>query len=86
MTAFDYTEPAEVFASRIGAARHASVIYRRFDSAAAAIQYAVEELSPDFATGTFLEAGDLRLCYAEIKSLYEDAAFPLPRDGPVAGP
>lgn len=55
-------------------------------SAAAAIQYAVEELSPDFATGTFLEAGDLRLCYAEIKSLYEDAAFPLPRDGPVAGP
>lgn len=86
MDQFDYAEPAEVFASRDGAARRGPVIYRRFDSAADAIQYAMEELSPEFASGTFLEAGDLRLCYAQIKSLYEDSAFPLSRHDPSPGP
>jgi hypothetical protein len=79
MGQFDYAEPAEIFASRYRRARAGAIIYRRFDTAAAAIQFAMEEIPAELATGTFLEVGDERLGHTQIKMLYEDAAFPLSR-------
>jgi len=77
MAQFNYSEPAEIFASRHK--RPGTMLYRRFDSAAAAIRFAMEELPREFISGTFLEVGDQRLDPAQIKILYEDAAFPFPR-------
>lgn len=79
MEQFDYSEPAEIFAGRFRRARAGAMIYRRFDTAAAAIQFAMEEIPAELASGTFLEVGDQRLGHAQIKTLYEDAAFPLCR-------
>lgn len=79
MDEFDYMEPAEVFASRYRRARAGAMIYRRFDSAAAAIQFAMEELPEDLVSGTFLEVGDQRLGHLQIKTLYDDPAYPLTR-------
>jgi hypothetical protein len=72
---FDYSADAEFFPRRC--ARH--VGYQRFASAAEAIRFAIEELPSRLLTGSFLEVNDYRLGAEEIRQLYHDERFPLPR-------
>lgn len=53
--------------------------FKRFATAAAAIQYAVEDVSPMSLRGASLEVGNVRYSGPEIAALYADEAFPLPR-------
>ena len=79
MDGFDYSAFAELFPSR--QLRGQSARYRRFDSAAEALRFAMEELPEKVLRGTTLEVGESRFGSAQIEQLYRDAAYPLPRAG-----
>lgn len=73
----DYNSSAELFPA--SSARRGKVSYRRFGTLAEALQYAIEELSPELIVGAFLEADEVRYAAAEMRSLYDADAYPLPR-------
>ncbi len=74
---FDYDAPADFFPARSRKGR--SVRYRRFDTAAEAIRFAVEELPPPMLVGAFLQVEDERFDSDQIHELYRSAAYPLER-------
>ena len=75
---FDYQSPAELFPSRSKKGR-GHVTYKRFDTAAEAIRFAVEEIPPPALLGAYLEVEEARFGLHEIHYLYECAAYPLER-------
>lgn len=81
MNDFDYGIPAELFLRGIGAGGK-RLVYKRFDSAAAAIQFAVEG-SAGFATVTLEVEGD-RFEKDGIRRLYDAGDYPLSRKLPLA--
>jgi hypothetical protein len=78
MAKFDYNAPADLFParSRVG---HRPVGYRRFETAAEAIRYAVEEMPIEFLDGTVLEIDSDRFDGAGIRLLYSSSEYPLAR-------
>jgi len=78
MKPFDYDAPADLFPAR-SRTGHRPVGYRRFDTAAEAIRYAVEQMPREFLDGTILESGDERLDGLRIRALYESQDYPLIR-------
>ncbi|HVV62036.1 MAG TPA: hypothetical protein VHD14_09815 [Pseudolabrys sp.] len=76
MEKFDYNAPAELFP-----ARHRKVAkkitYRRFDHAADAIRFAVEELPAPLLLGACLEIDEQRLDGKDIQALYDSKDYPL---------
>ncbi|HLA20268.1 MAG TPA: hypothetical protein VJZ74_02295 [Pseudolabrys sp.] len=74
--AFDYSAPAELFPSR-NRKIASRVKYRRFDHAADAIRFAVEELPEPLLLGAYIEIEENRLGHKDIRALYESASFPL---------
>lgn len=79
MSTFDFGADAELFPSRARASRRQPVTYKRFDRAADAIRFAVEELPPESLVGAYLEVGEERFNGQEIRGLYDRADYPLPR-------
>src|SRR5882757_924084 len=76
MEKFDYSAPAELFPSRNRKIRQ-MVKYRRFDQAAHAIQFAIEELPPPLLLGAYIVMDGARLSDKDIRDLYERADYPL---------
>jgi hypothetical protein len=82
MTHFDYAASAELF---FGApARSRKMTYRRFDTAADAIAFAIEELDPASLNFATLEVDEVRFDRQAIRRLYEDPAYPRLREKAVA--
>jgi hypothetical protein len=80
---FNYDLAAELFPVRNR--KFASKIrYRRFDRAADAIRFAVEELPGPVFLGAFFEVDENRLGHRVILGLYNSADYPLPRSQAVA--
>jgi hypothetical protein len=79
MRDFDFTAPAELFAVRGRGSRPQPISYRRFESAAEAIRYAIEELSSDRLNGAVMEVREERFSGLQIRSLYESECYPLAR-------
>ena len=77
---FDYSAPAGVF-TRMRYGRGGTAKYRRFNTAAEAIRYAIEELPTQLLPGITMEVGEETLDHQQIMRLYEDPRFPL---APVA--
>ena len=75
---FDYGAPAELFPSR-GNKGRGRVAYKRFDTAAEAIRFAVEDVPSAALLGAYLEVDEARFGLQEIHSLYEQPAYPLKR-------
>jgi hypothetical protein len=80
--AIDYNSPAELFPSR----RYAKSLarYRRFDSAAEAVRYVVEEMPASWLVGSMLDIEGARFEGAAIRALYDAADYPLARPKVVA--
>jgi hypothetical protein len=76
---FDYGTTAELFSPRSSRGRRQPLDYKRFVSAAEAIRFAIEDLAPQFLTGTYLEADETRYECAGIRRLYASSHYPLPR-------
>ena len=76
MNKFDYSAPAELFPSR-NRRVVSKVKYRRFDQAADAIRFAVEELPEPQLLGAYIEINEARLGHKDIRALYESADYPL---------
>jgi hypothetical protein len=73
---FDFSAPAELFPSR-GKKGRSTLRYRRFSSAAEAVRFAVEDISPTLQLGAYLEVNEARFGMPEILALYAHPAFPL---------
>jgi hypothetical protein len=78
MAKFDYSAPAELFltAHRKIARRNR---YRRFDRAAEAIRFAVEDVPEPVIRGAFMQVDDRRHGHDAIRALYDSADYPLKR-------
>jgi hypothetical protein len=78
MNGFNYDAPAELFPSRNNKVAK-KVKYRRFDRAAEAIRFAVEELPEPLLLGAYIEIDEKRLGHRDIRALYESENYPLKR-------
>jgi hypothetical protein len=71
----DYEAGAELFIAH----RRRGAGYLRFDRAADAIRFAIEELPPQALLAAHLEVEEARFDGGEIRRLYDGAEFPLAR-------
>ena len=73
----DYKTSAELFPSR----RYAKSLarYRRFSTAAEAVQYVIEEMPAAWLVGTYLDIDGTRFEGKSIRALYDAEAYPLER-------
>jgi hypothetical protein len=78
-TAFDYQRSAELFPTRSRKPRRIPMSYRRFDTAAAAVRFAIEELPGDLLLGAYLQVEEERFGSVGIRQLYESPRYPLKR-------
>jgi hypothetical protein len=84
-THFDYSAAAEIYPSRARNSRRNPVGYRRFESAAEALRFAIEQLPIESLSGAYLEIGEDRYDAREMRALYDSADYPLQRSSPVSG-
>jgi hypothetical protein len=77
MTDFDFTAPAELFASRGTRTSGNAMRYRRFLTGAEAVRYAIEDLDEALLQGAVIECGDVRVSGSQIRGLYDSVAYPL---------
>jgi hypothetical protein len=82
---FDYDAAAEIYPSRARGSRRHPVGYKRFDSTAEALRFAIEQLPADALVGAYLEIGEERYDAREMRALYDAPAYPLPRNRPPDG-
>ena len=85
MGSFDFAAPAELFPARGRGPRRGSVTHKRFDSAADAIRFAIEELDPVWLFGAILEVDNERFDGLAIRDLYASDEYPLKRSGNKRG-
>jgi len=79
MSQTDFTAAAELFANKRKSFRsRVPLKYKRFDSLALAVQFAVEELGADL-NGINIRTENDDVSGAAIRTLYDEAAYPLER-------
>jgi len=78
MTDFDYNAPADLFPARSKKGNR-PFGYRRFETAAEAIRYAIEVMPLDFLAGAVLEVDKKRVDGPRIRELYDSETYPLAR-------
>jgi hypothetical protein len=80
---FDYEAVAELFPTGSRKFNRQFARYRRFDRAADALRFAIEELPPQLFLGAYLEVEEERFNSNEMRRLYDSAEFPLARRAAV---
>ena len=78
-TAFDYRAAAELFPTRSRKPGRHPIAYKRFDTAAAAVRFAIEELPAELLQGAYLQVQDDRFDSDGIRRLYDSERYPLKR-------
>jgi hypothetical protein len=82
LNGFDFNAPAELFPGRRKKGG-SHVTYKRFDTAAEALRFVVEEMSATIALGAYLEVAEVRFGLQEMRYLYDSEAYPLKRPAPA---
>jgi hypothetical protein len=80
---FDYEAVAELFPTRSRKFNRQLARYRRFERAADALRFAIEELPPQLFLGAYLEVEEERFDSNEMRRLYDSTDFPLARRAAV---
>ena len=78
LSGFDFSAPAELYPSRSRRVR-GPFGYKRFNSAAEALRFAIEDMPGSSLLGATLEVNEARYTEAEMRALYDSPAFPLKR-------
>jgi hypothetical protein len=79
MSLSEFNEPAELYSGKTyRSGRSSGLKYRRFESLAEAVKFAVEQIPGQLNFAT-IDAGGTSYRAAEIRSLYGSDEFPLPR-------
>lgn len=78
MSSFDYTATAELYPSKTHN-KTRQVRYRRFDTVAEALRYAIEDMPAELLRGALLEVDEQRFEERQIRALYDAEAYPLAR-------
>ena len=79
MDRFDYAAPAEMFMTRAKLTRRLPTSYRRFATAAEAIQFAIEVIPLPLLLGAVMEVSEDRFDHQAIRRLYDGSGYPLAR-------
>jgi hypothetical protein len=79
MTTFNYSTQAELFSTRARKSKLRSFGYKRFDRAADAVRFAIEDVPSALLVGAYLEVEETRFNYQGIRELNESADYPLTR-------
>jgi len=79
MATVNYDAEAELFAPQSRKFGTGPMDYKRFDSAAEAIRFAIEELPAELLRGAYLEVEEDRFDGSAIQRFYESEAYPLQR-------
>lgn len=77
---FDYLESAELYTVNRTRGARRSMNFKRFETAAKAIRYSMEELPLALLPGSMLEVNASRYHHNEIRALYESSLYPLPKE------
>lgn len=78
MTEFNYMTGAGLYAGK--RYRGSSVLrYKRFDTAAEAVRFAIEEMPDSQLRGCVLEVDEIRFDDGQIRMLYDAPGYPLAR-------
>lgn len=78
MTRFDYTGSAGLYAGNAMVGRRGPR-YRRFETAAEALRFAVEDMPDIQQRGSLLEVDEARFDHNQIRALYDAPDYPLLR-------
>ena len=81
---FDYQATGELFTGKNIRVRSRVLKYVRFNHAADAIRFAIEQLPADVLLGAYLEINEKRFDRRGIRQLYDRAEYPFPRLAKVA--
>lgn len=79
MTTFNYNALAELYPARSWKGNAGRISYKRFEVAAEAVRFAIEELPSQALLGTYLEVNEERFDSQQIRRLYDSKDYPLPR-------
>jgi len=77
--AFDYQCSAELFPTRSRKPRRNPISYKRFETAAKALRFAIEELPDDLLLGAYLQVEEERFDSVGMRRLYDSERYPLKR-------
>lgn len=72
MTEFQFDAPAELFVGSARGYSRRAMQYRRFETGAEAIRYAIEQLPPELLRAAAIESAGERFEADEIRQLYQD--------------
>jgi hypothetical protein len=75
----NYEMEASLYYKTSANLRQKTLVFRRFERAADAIRFAIEEKGTRFLEGCSLEVNDEYYFGREIRPLYDDLTFPKPR-------
>ncbi|GEC30871.1 hypothetical protein N181_04655 [Sinorhizobium fredii USDA 205] len=80
MAMFDYSAGAGLYPCKT-VRRTSRLRYKRFDSVAEALRFAIEDMPSSMLRGSVLEVEEARYNGEQMRELYDADAYPLPRRG-----